>query len=124
VAYIFRELHWFGFVEMLLYIGILLVDISISGRKGVGLESPSRTPGPRFVTETPDLEKIQMSQESAPGAQGNFPIDFFPRGVDPGRASRTPAALAEFLAGESISLSPIFPTSRASIDSPSSRGLS
>src|SRR6266852_4937645 len=25
--------------------------------RGVGLESPSRAPGPRFVTETPDLEK-------------------------------------------------------------------
>src|ERR1700693_2630248 len=25
--------------------------------RGVGLEPPSRTPGPDFVTETPDLEK-------------------------------------------------------------------
>src|ERR1022692_4619847 len=27
--------------------------------RGVGLESPSHTPGPRFVTETSDLEKNQ-----------------------------------------------------------------
>ena len=33
-AYIFRELRWFGFVEMILYIGILLVGYFYLWKKG------------------------------------------------------------------------------------------
>ncbi len=33
-AYIFKSLHWFGFVEMLLYIGILLVGYFYLWKKG------------------------------------------------------------------------------------------
>ena len=33
-AFIFRSLHWFGFVEMLLYIGILLVGYFYLWKKG------------------------------------------------------------------------------------------
>jgi len=33
-AYIFRDLHWFGFVEMLLYIVILLVGYVYLWKKG------------------------------------------------------------------------------------------
>ena len=33
-AYIYRELRWFGFVEMLLYIGILLVGYFYLWKKG------------------------------------------------------------------------------------------
>jgi NADH-quinone oxidoreductase subunit A len=33
-AYIFRELRWFGFIEMLLYIGILLVGYFYLWKKG------------------------------------------------------------------------------------------
>jgi NADH-quinone oxidoreductase subunit A len=33
-AYIFRDLHWFGFVEMLLYIAILLVGYLYLWKKG------------------------------------------------------------------------------------------
>src|SRR4030081_3276492 len=33
-AYIFRELHWFGFIEMLLYTGILLVGYFYLWKKG------------------------------------------------------------------------------------------
>lgn len=33
-AYVFRQLHWFGFVEMLLYIGILLVGYVYLWKKG------------------------------------------------------------------------------------------
>jgi len=33
-AYIFRDLHWFGFVEMMLYIAILLVGYLYLWKKG------------------------------------------------------------------------------------------
>ena len=33
-AFIFRSLHWFGFVEMILYIGILLVGYFYLWKKG------------------------------------------------------------------------------------------
>ena len=46
-----------GFVEMLLYIGILLVGYFYLWKKGARLEPPRRTPGSRFVTETSDLEQ-------------------------------------------------------------------
>lgn len=34
-AFIYKSLHWFGFVEMLLYIGILLVGYFYLWKKGV-----------------------------------------------------------------------------------------
>ena len=61
--------------------------------RGVGLEPPSRTPGPRFVTETPDLEQnptIAKIRAWRPEAIAG--LISFPRGADRARAARTFAA--------------------------------
>ena len=56
-AFVFRDLRLFGFVEMLLYIAILLVGYIYLWKKGrARLESPERSPGSDLV-ETQNLEK-------------------------------------------------------------------
>src|SRR6266566_4054815 len=68
-------------------------DISISGRKGrwTGIAQPYAGTALRDGDTRP-RKKSECRKNPRLAPRGDFPIDFFPRGVDPGRASRTPAA--------------------------------
>ena len=62
-AYIYRDLRWFGFVEMLLYIGILLAGYVYLWKKGaLDWNRPAAQPGPHLVTDSATAEQNPIVQ--------------------------------------------------------------
>ena len=62
-AYVYRDLGWFGFVEMLVYIAILLAGYVYLWKKGaLDWNRPARAAGPHLVTDSATAEQNPVVQ--------------------------------------------------------------